>query len=94
MTSVAAQLHAALTSALAPEWIEVEDRSLQHRGHAGWREEGETHFHVVVVARCFVGRSRLERQRLVPAAVAGLLRDRIHALSISALAPGEPGASG
>jgi BolA protein len=88
--SVAERLRVALTDALAPERVEVDDASLQHHGHAGWREGGETHFHVIVVARCFEGRSRVERQRLVYAAAAELLRDRIHALSISALAPGEP----
>ena len=65
-------------------------KSARHHGHAGWREGGETHFRVLVVAACFSGRSRIERQRLVHAAAGELLRERIHALSITALAPGEP----
>ena len=84
------ELAVALQRDLAPERLEIEDESARHHGHAGWREGGETHFRVLVVAACFSGRSRLERQRLVHAAAGELLRERIHALSITALAPGEP----
>jgi BolA protein len=87
--SVAHELRLALEKALQPETVVVVDESARHHGHAGWREGGETHFRVEVVAVCFAGRSRVERQRLVHAAAADLLRERIHALSIAALAPGE-----
>ncbi len=83
-------LAVALQRDLAPERLEIEDELARHHGHAGWREGGETHFRVLVVAACFSGRSRLERQRLVHAAAGELLRERIYALSITALAPGEP----
>lgn len=86
----AEELGVVLNDALQPQRLEIEDQSAQHRGHAGWREGGETHFRVLVIASRFAGLSRLERQRLVHAAAADLLRDRIHALSITALAPGEP----
>ena len=39
----------------------------------------------------FAGRSRIDRQRLVYKAAGDLLVTDIHALSITALAPGEPG---
>jgi BolA protein len=64
-----------------------------HAGHAGSRPEGETHFLVAIVSEGFVGRSRVDRQRLVHEAAAELLRTDIHALSVRALAPDEPGAS-
>ncbi len=88
--SVAQELGSALERDLRPERLEIADESARHHGHAGWREGGETHFRVLVVADCFAGRSRIERQRLVHAAAGDLLRERIHALSITALAPGEP----
>ena len=88
--SVAHELGSALERDLRPERLEIADESARHHGHAGWREGGETHFRVLVVADCFAGRSRIERQRLVHAAAGDLLRERIHALSITALAPGEP----
>jgi BolA family transcriptional regulator, general stress-responsive regulator len=92
--SVGEELRAALVAALRPDRVEIVDESARHHGHAGWREGGETHFRVLVVAGCFVGLSRIERQRLVHGAAAALLRERIHALSITALAPGESAAAG
>lgn len=78
-----------LTAALAPERLEVIDESHQHHGHGGWREGGETHFRVKIVSQAFAGKSRLDRHRLVNAAVAQELVDRVHALAIEARAPGE-----
>ena len=91
---VATELRRRLEAGLAPERVEVEDQSAQHAGHAGARPGGETHFRVLVVSPAFAGRGRVERQRLVYAAAGDLLRDDIHALSVTALAPGEPGAAG
>ena len=90
MVRVASELRTCLEAALAPRRLEIEDQSAHHVGHAGWRVGGETHFHVSIVSDAFRGKSRLERQRLVHAAAASLLRREIHALSISALAPDEP----
>jgi BolA protein len=44
---------------------------------------------VTIVAAAFAGSSRLERQRMVLAAVGDLMQTEIHALSITALAPAE-----
>jgi len=78
-----------LTDALQPETLEVVDESEQHRGHGGWREGGETHFRVHVVAQAFAGKSRVERHRLVNGLLAEELQGRVHALALSARAPGE-----
>ena len=86
---VATEIDKRLRDALAPERLEVINDSARHRGHAGDDGSGESHFAVRVVAACFAGRSRVERQRAVHAALADLLRDRIHALAIEARAPGE-----
>ncbi len=90
---VATELRRRLEAELSPERLEIEDQSARHAGHAGARPQGETHFRVLVVSPAFVGRGRVERQRLVYAAAADLLRTDIHALSVSALAPGEPGSA-
>lgn len=87
--STADELRAAIERAVSPVELEIVDESARHHGHAGWREAGETHFAVRIVADAFVGRSRLDRHRMVNAAAADLLRDRIHALAVTALAPGE-----
>ncbi len=82
-----------LTEAFRPESLRVVDESRQHEGHAGHRPGGESHFRVYIVAQAFAGKSRIERHRLVNAALAAELAERVHALAIHAAAPGEPAAS-
>jgi BolA family transcriptional regulator, general stress-responsive regulator len=86
---VAAEIHARLTAALAPTRLVVRDDSEKHRGHAGHDGRGESHFTIEVEAPFFAGQSRLARQRAVNAALADLLKERVHALAIVAKAPGE-----
>jgi BolA family transcriptional regulator, general stress-responsive regulator len=81
------QMRAALTQELAPARLDIEDDSAQHAGHPGARGGG--HFSVTLVSERFRGRSRLERHRLVYAAVGPLMGGRIHALSIVARTPEE-----
>jgi BolA family transcriptional regulator, general stress-responsive regulator len=78
-----------LTAAFAPQSLRVEDESHRHEGHAGHRPGGETHFRVYIVAEAFRGKSRIERHRLVNAALAAELAGSVHALAIHASAPGE-----
>jgi len=77
-----------LTSALAPERLEITDDSHLHAGHAG-AASGGGHFSVLIVAAGFDGRSNLERHRMVYRAVGDLMAREIHALSIMALTPEE-----
>lgn len=79
---IADQIHAALTSAFQPTVLRVTDESESHRGHAGHREEGESHFHVEIAAAAFGPMSRLERHRAVHAAL-GPIVGRIHALALT-----------
>lgn len=78
-----------LTETFAPTRLDIVDDSHRHAGHAGAREGGETHFSVEIVSAVFAGKSRVERQRLVYAALAAELEDRVHALALRTLAPGE-----
>ena len=80
-----------LTTAFAPESLEVVDESHHHVGHAGHRPGGETHFRVYIVATAFKGKSRLERHRMINAALVTELNGGVHALAIHATAPGEGG---
>lgn len=88
-SSVADQITARLTEALRPTHLEVINESAMHRGHLGDDGTGESHFRVRVVAPAFAGQSRVARQRMVNHALADLLSARVHALAISAKAPGE-----
>ncbi|QQG35628.1 MAG: BolA family transcriptional regulator [Micavibrio aeruginosavorus] len=88
--SVALHINYILTDALKPVEIQVVDQSHLHAGHAGARPEGETHFQVIIVSSLFAGKSLIERHRMVNDLLFDLLRDRVHALSLKAYAPGEP----
>ncbi|MEX0697099.1 MAG: BolA family protein [Xanthobacteraceae bacterium] len=78
-----------LTEAFAPQSLAVEDESDQHRGHAGHRPGGQTHFRIYIVAEAFRGKSRLDRHRMINSALAAELVGGVHALAIHASAPGE-----
>lgn len=78
---------------LKPEQIQLQNDSQKHASHVqhlganGFT--GETHYQLNIVSGLFVGKSRLERQRMVM----DLLKDEfitgLHALEIKAKAPGE-----
>jgi BolA protein len=87
--SVAAEMLARLNSALSPTAIELIDDSEQHRGHGGYNPEGESHFSLRIESPTFVNKNRVERQRMIYAALGDLMKARVHALSIKASAPGE-----
>jgi len=87
--TMAERIHRKLTDAFAPERLDIVDDSHRHAGHSGAREGGETHFSVEIVAAAFRGKSRVERQRLVYAALAAELQERVHALALRTFAPEE-----
>ena len=78
-----------LTTALAPTRLILEDQSHQHIGHSGHDPRGESHFALTIESQAFHGLTRVERQRKVYAALAELMHERVHALTIKATAPGE-----
>jgi BolA protein len=94
---IAAAIRDKLTAAFAPVVLDVQDESARHGGHAGATRsdgsQGETHFYIKIVSAAFEGVPRVARQRLVYAALRDELAGPVHALSLSALTPGEATAS-
>ena len=86
---VATEITQRLVAALAPTRLELDDQSDRHIGHAGHDGRGESHFALVIESAAFTGLTRVARQRLVYAALGDLMDNRVHALTIKALAPGE-----
>jgi BolA protein len=78
-----------LTAAFAPEHLAVVNDSARHSGHMGDDGSGESHFTVEIESAAFVGVSRVQRQRLINAALGDIPGQRVHALAIKARAPGE-----
>lgn len=86
---IAREMIERLTAALAPTHLVLEDQSQQHIGHAGHDPRGESHFALIIESAAFTGLNRVERQRKIYAALGDLMRERVHALTIRAKAPGE-----
>ena len=77
-----------LTTALAPEQLDIIDESHLHAGHPGARGGGG-HFNVTIVSAAFEGKNLLARHRMVYDALGDAMKSEIHALSIKAHTPKE-----
>lgn len=55
--SVSSEMRSRLVAAFAPSQLDIVDESEGHRGHAGFREGGESHFRVTIRAPAFAGMS-------------------------------------
>jgi len=86
---VARRIHAKLEAAFLPESLAIKDESARHAGHSGARAGGESHFRIRIVSAKFGGLSRVERQRLVYAALSDEIAAGVHALALSTLTPEE-----
>ena len=73
---------------LTPLRLELVDESAKHAGHEGAKSGGK-HYRLLIVSADFSGKSTLLRHRLIYDTLGELMRSKIHALSIQALAPGE-----
>ena len=66
---------------LSPTRLEVIDESESHRGHAGYRDGGQTHFRIRMACPAFAGLGRVQRHRLVHRTLGDIV-PRIHALAL------------
>ena len=73
---------------LQPTLVEIADDSALHAGHAG-AAAGGGHFRLTIVSPLFAGRGTIERHRMVYDALGTMMRQQIHAMSISARSPEE-----
>ena len=83
-TSTALELR--LRERLAPSQLQVLDESADHAGHAGSNgTDFGTHFRVRIASQMFVGKSRVQRHRLVYDALQDFIDQGLHALAIEVL---------
>ena len=71
-----------------PSSLELQDDSAMHAGHAG--NTGGGHFTLKIVSSQFSQKSQIIRHRLIYQALADLIPQQIHALSILAISPDDP----
>ncbi|SFG03753.1 BolA protein [Novosphingobium sp. CF614] len=86
---IAQEMRQLLTAAFEPTQLDIVNDSARHSGHAGDDGSGESHFTIVIESPRFAGISRLQRQRMVNAALGDIPGNRVHALAIKANAPRE-----
>ena len=87
--SVAETIRRKLEEGLSPSTLVIEDQSHLHKGHAGHRPGGESHFHVTIVSEAFNGAPRVQRNRMVTALLQAEIGNPIHALALKTLTPAE-----
>jgi BolA protein len=90
--NVAAAIESKLAAALQPSRLKVIDESELHKGHAGHRPGGQSHFRVEIVSAAFEGQTRVARQRRVYEVLADELKGGVHALALTTLTPAEDSA--
>ena len=83
------RISAVLTQAFQPNRLRIVDDSARHAGHAGAAPGGQTHYSVLVVAEAFRGVRRVDRSRMVHAALAEEFASGLHALALTLRAPEE-----
>lgn len=82
MGPVTTEIQNRLEKAFSPSKLVVDNQSEQHQGHAGYTD-GESHFHVTIVADVFKDMTRVQKQRMVMAELKDLMPLPIHALAMS-----------
>ena len=80
--SITEEMRDKLQAAFQPRVLEIIDDSEAHRGHAGYREGGESHFIVVIEDAAFEPMTRIARHRAIHKALGKDLVGRIHALAL------------
>jgi BolA protein len=65
----------------------LENDSARHKGHAG--NTGGSHFNISITSEKFEGKSRIERHQMIYDSLKDFFPNKIHALSIKAVAPGD-----
>jgi BolA family transcriptional regulator, general stress-responsive regulator len=77
-----------LSLKFAPSHLEVVDESEKHRGHAGARPGGETHFRVRISSPQLDPLSRVAQHRAVMETLDAELKSGVHALAIEVVKSG------
>ena len=83
------RIRSRLEQGLAPNCLELIDDSAAHAGHAGALERGGGHYSAVIVSESFVGKTLVERHRLVYLALGDLMQTDVHAFSMKVYTPDE-----
>jgi stress-induced morphogen len=78
------QIQAILQEKLQADYVEIVDRSDEHRHHKGRMDApvGSGHYDVVIVSSLFLGKTIVQQHRMVYKALSEQMQTTIHALSL------------
>ena len=78
------QIYQICNTSFKPDFLEVVDFSMEHRGHVGvGNKNEETHFLIKIKSSCFKNKTILESHKMIYKALDDLIKnDKIHALQI------------
>ncbi len=88
MTKLIDEIEKKLRNNLDPIEFDIWDESHEHKGHVG-AKDGASHFFLRVVSSKFTKLNRIQRHKLVYGILDGYIPEKIHALSLQAIAPEE-----
>lgn len=74
-----------LNSALQPSYMKITDDSHLHAGHVG-AKSGKGHFSLDIISEQFTDLTRIKQHQLIYDALAEMMQDDIHALTIKSRA--------
>jgi BolA protein len=86
--SVRDDIEKKLSLKFTPSHLEVHDESEKHRGHAGARPGGETHFRVRITSPQLDSLGRVAQHRAVMETLDAELKSGVHALAIEVVKTG------
>lgn len=86
-TSRKQRIEARLTEVFSPSFLEVNDVSESHKGHAGASPKGETHYEVTISSEKFRGKTKIAQERLVHDTLKSEWGSGLHALALNLQIP-------
>jgi BolA protein len=75
-------IHDKLVKAFQPELLQIINDSDKHMNHPGSPNSGASHFRIKMIAEAFKDKSRIEKHRLVYAALEDDIKSGVHAIQL------------
>lgn len=87
--TVAQEIERILRDSLDIDHLQIVNESDHHIGHAGHDGGGESHFHLIIRSKSFMGLSRVAQHQKIYNLLSELLKHKIHALAIESSIPAD-----
>jgi stress-induced morphogen len=85
MNGEVAAIMALKLAALEPSLFEIRDDSSKHQHHGDFGLDAESHFNLKIVSEHFVGKSMVQRHKMIYKLLEQELKGPVHALALATL---------